>query len=150
MRRPFLGSGDWIRTSDLVAFAGNVCYIHAMQQKIDTRKYADRADYLKKAVAERRRTLKNRAVELMGGSCMLCSYDKHVGVLEFHHVHAETKSFGVSSGGFSRSWQSINEELQKCVLVCANCHREIEMGLIPKQTVVQLHTDFWAKQKVAD
>ena len=117
-----------------------------MKQK-DSTTYTDRAQYLKIAVAERRRTLKNRAVELMGGACMVCSYDKHVGVLEFHHVHAETKSFGVSSGGFSRSWQRIYDELQKCVLVCANCHREIEMALIPKQIVVQLHADFWVNKK---
>jgi predicted HNH restriction endonuclease len=113
----------------------------------DMRTYGDRAEYLKHAVAERRRTLKSRAVALMGGACMLCAYDKHVGVLEFHHVHAETKSFGVSSGGFSRSWQSIYDELQKCVLVCANCHREIEMGVVPKEIVVQLHDLFWANKK---
>lgn len=121
-----------------------------MQKRIDTRVYTDRAEYLKRAVTERRRVLKIRAVELMGGACMLCAYDKHVGILEFHHVHAETKSFGVSSGDFSRSWQNIYDELQKCVLVCANCHREIEMGLIQKEAVVQLHTHFWAKQKAAD
>ena len=114
-----------------------------MQRVCDTREYKDRAEYLKKAVAERRRALKFRAVELMGGACMVCSYNRHVGVLEFHHVHAEAKSFGISSGGFSRSWQSIYEELQKCVLVCANCHREIEMGIIQKEAVERLHILFW-------
>lgn len=74
---------------------------------------------------------------------MVCGYSKHDAVLEFHHVHAETKSFGVSSGGFSRSWLAIRAELQKCVLVCANCHREIEAGLIQKEAVVRLHALFW-------
>jgi len=81
----------------------------------------------------------------MGGSCMLCGYNRHVGVLEFHHVDATTKSFGVSSGGFSRSWRSIYEELKKCVLVCANCHREIEMGLIQKEAVERLHSLLWTE-----
>lgn len=114
-----------------------------MQQIRDTRQYKDRAEYLKRAVAERRRVLKVRAVEIMGGKCMVCAYQKHVAVLEFHHVHAETKSFGISSGGFSRSWSSIYVELQKCVLVCANCHREIEMGLIQKEAIERLHVLFW-------
>jgi len=114
-----------------------------MQRIGDTRQYKDRAEYLKQAVARRRRVLKLRAVEIMGGACMFCGYGKHVAVLEFHHVHAETKSFGVSSGGFSRSWLSIYEELQKCVLVCANCHREIETGLIQKEAVERLHALFW-------
>lgn len=119
-----------------------LCYIRHVTKK-DSRKYGDRAEYLKNAVAERRRVLKARAVGLMGGSCMVCAYDKHFGVLEFHHVYSETKSFGISSGGFSRSWSSIFSELQKCVLVCANCHREIEMGLIQKEAVVRLHALFW-------
>jgi predicted HNH restriction endonuclease len=37
--------------------------------------------------------------------------------------------FGISSGGFSRSWASIEQEIKKCILVCANCHREIGIGL---------------------
>jgi formate-dependent nitrite reductase cytochrome c552 subunit len=96
----------------------------------DTRKYADRREYLIQAVAKRRRDLKLKAIGYMGGSCMLCGYDKHPAVLDFHHVDPLTKSFGISSGGFSRSWASIKSEIAKCVLVCANCHREIEIGLV--------------------
>ncbi len=109
----------------------------------ENRKYADRAEYLKQAVSARRRAIKERAVLLMGARCMICFYAKHPGVLEFHHVEAATKSFGISSGGLSRSWAKIYEELQKCVLVCANCHREIEMGLIQKEAVKRLHVSFW-------
>jgi predicted HNH restriction endonuclease len=50
--------------------------------------------------------------------------------LEFHHIEPSSKSFGISSGGFSRSWVSIEAEIKKCILVCANCHREIEYGLV--------------------
>jgi hypothetical protein len=100
-----------------------------MAKRIDTRKYSDRAEYLKEAVVLRRRALKKRAIELMGGACLLCGYDKHPGVLEFHHLDATTKSFSISGGGFSRSWESLTIELRKCILVCANCHREVELGL---------------------
>lgn len=67
---------------------------------------------------------------MMGGQCMLCGYSRHQGVLEFHHIDPITKSFAVSGGGFSRSWDSIVIELQKCVLLCANCHREVEIGVV--------------------
>lgn len=109
----------------------------------EKRTYADRSEYLKKAVAERRRTLKLRAVSLMGGKCMLCSYDTHVSILDFHHVDPTTKSFGISSGGFSRSWDSIYLEIQKCILVCANCHREIENGLRPQDEVEAAYKNLW-------
>lgn len=71
----------------------------------------------------------------MGGKCMICGYDRSFGVLDFHHIDTNTKLFGISSGGFSRSWVSIEEEIKKCVLVCANCHREIELGLHDPQSL---------------
>jgi hypothetical protein len=96
----------------------------------DNRKYIDRQEYLIKAVTKRRKALKRRAVALHGGACVLCGYDKHPGVLDFHHLDPSTKRFGISSGGYSRSWARILEEISKCILVCANCHREVELGLI--------------------
>lgn len=95
----------------------------------DKRTYAERREYLKNAVTIRRRTLKERAVKVLGDACTICGYAKHPGVLDFHHLDPSTKSFGISSGGFSRSWASIEDELKKCILLCANCHREIELGI---------------------
>lgn len=96
---------------------------------MDKRTYADRREYLIAAVSKRRRTVKLQAVTLLGGRCQSCGYKKHPGVLEFHHLDARLKSFSISGGGLSRSWNKIKDELTKCVLVCANCHREIEMGI---------------------
>jgi hypothetical protein len=48
--------------------------------------------------------------------------------LDFHHIDASGKNFVISSGGFSQSWSSIEIELKKCVLVCADYHREIGAG----------------------
>jgi len=102
----------------------------------EKRTYADRREYIKKAVIARRRKVKRMAVELMGGSCQICGYDKHPGVLEFHHLDASTKLFGISGSGLTRGWSTVLLELEKCVMVCANCHREIEMGITPAPTPI--------------
>ncbi len=91
----------------------------------DKRTYADRADYLKRAVAKRRKKLRQLAITSKGGKCQICGYDKCSGALEFHHIDPDIKDFSVSVDGSTRSWQRIKKEIEKCVLVCANCHREI-------------------------
>jgi len=89
----------------------------------DKRKYSDRREYLIKAVSKRRKTLRNKAVEYKGGKCSVCGYDKCFGALEFHHLKG--KDFGLSASGLTRSWDKIQTELEKCILLCANCHREL-------------------------
>ena len=74
------------------------------------------------AVTNRRRKLKELSVAYKGGECSKCGYSKCIAALEFHHLH--DKSFGLSLNGFTRSWQKIKLELDKCILLCANCHRE--------------------------
>lgn len=91
----------------------------------DKRKYQDRAQYLIKAVAKRRRKVKQMAIEYKGGKCQICGYNKYQGALEFHHINGK-KEFGIGDKGYTRSWESTKSELDKCILVCANCHREIE------------------------
>lgn len=115
----------------------------------DTRTYLDRREYLIRAVSERRRTLKLRAIKIHGDKCMICGYKKHPSVLEFHHIDPATKLFGISSGGFSRSWSSIEAEIKKCILVCANCHREIEMGIYAKDELKKLRSVFDASSRAA-
>lgn len=95
----------------------------------ETRTYRDRAHYLVLAVTKRRRKLKTLAVELKGGKCQICGYCKYVGALDFHHSQGE-KDFIMGDDGYTHSWAKIKKELDKCVLVCSNCHREIHGGLI--------------------
>lgn len=97
----------------------------------DKRKYQDRAQYLIKAVAKRRRKVKQMAIEYKGDKCQICGYNKYQGALEFHHINGK-KEFGIGDKGYTRSWESIKSELDKCILVCANCHREIEKNNIPQ------------------
>jgi hypothetical protein len=75
-----------------------------------------------------RQDLKRRAVAAMGSACIACGLREPVDALEFHHLDPKTKEFGISTEGIPRRWDKIVAELQKCVLVCANCHREVHAG----------------------
>jgi hypothetical protein len=74
------------------------------------------------------------SIAYKGGKCQCCGYNKYVGALEFHHINSEEKDFGISAKGYTRSWERVKEELDKCILVCANCHREIHGNIIPCPT----------------
>jgi transposase len=80
------------------------------------------------AVTARRRTVKRKLVEEAGGACALCGYRRCVGALQFHHVDPRRKKFNLSQGGCSRSLTRSRSEIRKCVLLCANCHAEVEGG----------------------
>jgi len=72
---------------------------------------------------------KARAIERMGGRCSGCSNVVPDSLFEFHHWNAREKSFGISRDGLSRPWEAIAAELFKCVMLCANCHREVHAGV---------------------
>lgn len=76
-----------------------------------------------------RAQMKQRAVDHMGGSCFSCGLRGPLPLFEFHHTDAKTKEFGISEDGSLRSWESIVAELAKCVMLCANCHREVHAGV---------------------
>lgn len=94
----------------------------------EKRKYADRRENMIQAVSKRRLKIKQMAIEYKGGRCTVCSYDREVSALEFHHLDDTKKDFGLSQRGLTRSWKRTQVELDKCILVCANCHREIHSG----------------------
>lgn len=98
-----------------------------------------------KNVKDFRQRLKDRAVYVMGNKCMCCGYDKCVQALEFHHLNLEEKDFSFGSNA-NRSWASTRNELQKCILVCANCHREIHYGLIDNSTLTSSFDEEKAKE----
>ena len=82
------------------------------------------------AVQRRRDKTKEILVEYKGGKCEICGYDKCISALEFHHLDENKKDFGIGEKGYTRSIEKNKEEVDKCLLVCANCHREIHSGLI--------------------
>lgn len=75
-------------------------------------------------VASRRNQMKQRALEYLGGKCIKCGYNKCPAALHFHHRIAQTKSFTIG-GAYNRSWESLRRELNKCDILCSNCHAEL-------------------------
>lgn len=80
------------------------------------------------AVARRRRKVKEILVLEAGGNCRLCGYGRCLAALEFHHLDPKTKSFGLSQRG-ARSIAQLRSEAEKCMLLCSNCHAEVEAGV---------------------
>jgi hypothetical protein len=80
-------------------------------------------------VNDRRNNLKLRMVLYKGGKCALCGYNKCMKALTFHHIDPTTKEFNIS-GNHCRKWEVVQKELDKCVLLCSNCHAEVEDGFV--------------------
>lgn len=97
--------------------------------KIDNRKYRDRQQYLIRAVRARRKKVRQMSVEYKGSKCATCGYNRCIEALEFHHNDLSQKDFGISEKGYTRSWDKVKEELDKCIMLCANCHRELHAKL---------------------
>jgi transposase len=81
------------------------------------------------AVTRRRQKVKATLVQEAGGACALCGYDRAISALAFHHVDPARKTFSVSAGGLGRSLSTARNEAEKCVLLCSNCHAEVEAGV---------------------
>jgi DNA-binding CsgD family transcriptional regulator len=80
-------------------------------------------------VAQWRRNAKERLINAAGGRCVLCGYNRCSGSLHFHHLDPTTKSFGLAMRGHTKSFAKLLTEARKCVLLCANCHAEVERGV---------------------
>lgn len=86
------------------------------------------------AVSRHRQKRRAELVYIMGDKCAICGYHKTIAALEFHHLDQTKKEYQLSNGNCKRIEQDI-EEAKKCILVCANCHREIHMGLIDNSSL---------------
>jgi hypothetical protein len=72
----------------------------------------------------KRRSYRKRAIDIKGGKYFVCGYDRCEGCFEFHHIDANTKTFNLGWGWSNVKWEKIEKEIDKCVLLCKNCHRE--------------------------
>ena len=81
------------------------------------------------AVSRRRRRSKDTLVGEAGGRCAICGYDRCLAALQFHHKDRKTKKFEIGGKGITRAIDALREEARKCVLLCANCHAEVEAGV---------------------
>lgn len=84
-------------------------------------------------IAKRRLQLRRWVVDHLGGKCSICGYSKCLRALEAHHVDPYIKDFSISDVS---NVVRIELELEKCVLLCANCHREVHEGLHPSYLVL--------------
>lgn len=115
------------------------CPTHGHTEHVrDTRGYFRCRRCRQEAVVRRRRRVKEILVEEAGGRCRLCGYDKCLAALEFHHLDPAEKQFGVAQNGMARSIERLRAEVRKCVLLCSNCHAEVESGRSSVSVVAQV------------
>jgi len=95
------------------------------------------------AVTRRHQKVKRMLVTEAGGACAVCGYHRCVVNLHFHHVDPSQKKFAVNMA-MGKSIATFRTEAAKCVLVCANCHGEIEAGLIPSPPTQARFGDDWS------
>lgn len=67
---------------------------------------------------------KIKAIDYLGGKCKVCGYNKCIASLDFHHRDPKSKNKNIKDI-FNRDWITVQKELDKCTLLCANCHREL-------------------------
>lgn len=75
-----------------------------------------------------RRILKEKLVEYKGGKCEICGYDRCIKAMDFHHRNPKEKEFALTY--MNRKWEALVNEVDKCILVCSNCHKEIHANFI--------------------
>ncbi len=106
-----------------------VCPVHGAVEHVRDSRGSYRCRRCRaEAVVRRRRRVKQTLVAEAGGHCRLCGYDRCVAALEFHHLDPAAKEFGLSRCG-AHSIEKLRAEVRKCVLLCSNCHAEVEAGL---------------------
>lgn len=98
-----------------------------------------------KNIKKWRNNNKRRMIMSFGGKCGICGYDKCQEALEFHHLNPNEKDFTIQ--GKCRSWKKSVIELRKCIMVCANCHREIHFGIISIPDDIQRFDESYTNYK---
>ncbi len=86
--------------------------------------------YTIQAESKKRAKIKQEMVEYKGGECVICGYNKCNRALEFHHINPNEKEFAICTYAHKKSWEEVIKELDKCVLVCANCHMELHENIV--------------------
>lgn len=96
----------------------------------NNRKKLKENNYNYKYVLNWRNNNKRLAVEFLGGKCVICGYNKCLRNLDFHHINPSEKEITISHKINKIKFEKLKTELEKCILVCSNCHGEIHDGLI--------------------
>ena len=105
---------------------------HREQMRAYEKEWRKRPESIKKRTGydvRRLRKNKQRAIDYKGGKCACCGYNKCRAAMEFHHTDPLKKE-GETSKLKGGTWERFKKELDKCILLCSNCHRELHSGLI--------------------
>lgn len=90
-----------------------------------------------------RNVTKQRMVDSMGGGCACCGYNRCNNALEFHHLNPADKLFELKTAlERPKAWSTIVSELRKCVLLCANCHREVHQNFLAVEILQYFDEDY--------
>jgi hypothetical protein len=90
------------------------------------RLYKDRSDEYKLRVKERQKQIRLKIAEIkLSAGCSKCGYNKSAKALQFHHTNDDKEHNVSRMAAQGRALRSILVEIEKCVIVCANCHAEI-------------------------
>lgn len=104
-----------------------------------------------KDVVERETRTKLDCIKYLGNVCTLCNIDGHYSIYDFHHDEPAHKDFSIRSGG-TKSFRSVINELDKCILVCANCHHEIHAAMKKVEqgyhNKIKGNTELWNENKL--
>ena len=76
----------------------------------------------------KRMLVKKKAVEEKGSKCALCGNTYPLQVYDFHHINPNEKDFNLGNKHATVKWDIVKQEIDKCLLLCANCHRLIHSG----------------------
>ena len=99
----------------------------------DDNTYSSKKRWSCKSCANKYRTkqfvdTKLKLVEIKGGKCKCCGFDGHYSALEFHHLDPSKKEFNLSVT--NNGWNKLLKEVDKCILLCSNCHRMVHAGVL--------------------
>jgi 5-methylcytosine-specific restriction endonuclease McrA len=117
--------------ADLPKYAERVCAKHGRTEFVlEGRGYYRCKRCRMQRVLDWRRRTKEKLIAECRCCCQICGHDRYGGALHFHHLDPAEKEFGIARKGFTRSIDKARAETAKCVLLCSNCHAEVEAGIV--------------------
>lgn len=76
---------------------------------------------------KKRRALLKTLIQNSKTHCKICGESEKI-CLDYHHLF--DKKFILSQGHNIGSIKKVKEEIAKCIILCANCHRKVHAGII--------------------
>ena len=79
----------------------------------------------------KRQLNRQQILNAFGNKCAICGYSKCSAALEFHHRDPSIKELEISkfAGNNKLTYKQVRE-LEKCIIICSRCHRELHNGLL--------------------